>query len=86
MENWLRQVFMVISTALSVLTGGWADETLSARSFRLEQRQHWFGRLLRPVIDALFMYLPARVSGGPAHCQRAAKFEASRRLKPPEFR
>ena len=47
------------------------DETMSAGVWRMEQQGRWQGRVLRPVIDALFFF-------DPDHCRKAHKSELLR--------
>lgn len=59
---------------------GSPDETLSAASWRWERAGKWQGRLLRPLID--FIFLPVERD----HCRQS--FEAERRKAhlPAEYR
>lgn len=66
----------------SCLPGGWSDESLSSRSWRMSRRQldhtqHRGWETLRRVIDALL---------GPDHCQRAYLSEVARSQVPPALR
>lgn len=62
-----------------VLTLGNAapDETISAAAWRMEQENKWQGRLLRPVID--FLFLPIEKD----HCYKAwlAEINGTQRYK-----
>jgi hypothetical protein len=63
----------------------WADETMSSRAWRSEQRGKGMGRLMRPVIDALFWWqeIDPRYTG---HCHQAWARERSQDWRPPEQR
>lgn len=50
----LKQVAIAFDQLLNALGGGYADETISARCWRLEHRQPY--KILRPVIDGLFFW------------------------------
>jgi hypothetical protein len=66
----------------SCLPGGWSDESLSSRSWRMSRSsahepEHRGWGTLRRVIDALL---------GPDHCQRAYLSEVARSQVPPALR
>lgn len=69
----------------------YADETLSARTWRGARANKRLPRLLLPVIDAMFLWQTPDVAdedGTPirSHCHRAYLKEAQRRGLPPEYR
>lgn len=83
--QWLHQGFLVLDQALNWLStpfhrGAWADETLSARSWRAYRDGRLWGRLTRAPIDLLFFWQ------GPGHCERAYASERARLHSPPEQR
>ena len=60
--------------------GGWPDETLSSRAYRLSKN----GRHLpRKVIDALFFW---DREGGKRHCELSFESECKLKQLPPEAR
>lgn len=59
---------------------GYSDETLSARTFRAYRDGRIAGKVLMPIIDALFFWQ------GPNHCMNAYAKEKNRRGLPPEYR
>lgn len=64
--------------ANAMLAGGWADETLSARAWRLDgSKRRW--SIARRVIDALFFWQKN-------HCMQAWKSEQERLQMPPAYR
>lgn len=80
---WLIQVAVAIDQLLNALVpGGYADETISSRVFRLDRdkRGRW-APLLRPALDALF-----RLFGQQNHCYKAYQSELLRLQCPPEER
>ena len=62
-------------------TLSWADETLSARSYRAHRDGRLFGKLTMPPIDFVF-----GLWQGPEHCKNAWRKEIERRNLPPEYR
>lgn len=71
------QVVIAVDQLVNTLAGGWADETLSARAWRLQSRRVW--GLLRRTIDAAFFF-------DPSHCEQAFKYESQRGHLPPAYR
>lgn len=86
--RWLmypQQVFVAADQFLNALippvfTLSWADETLSARTYRAAKRGKLVGRLAMPVIDLLFFWQ------GKGHCMNAYIKERERANLPPEYR
>lgn len=76
--TWPRKIGVLIETVANVLAGGDADETVSARAFRLSQRNRAWAAA-RQVIDALF-YWDAVIVGGRTigHCEQAYILELVR--------
>ncbi len=64
--------------ANAMLAGGWADETLSARAWRLDGSKRLWS-IARRVIDALFFWQKN-------HCMQAWKSEQERLQMPPAYR
>ena len=71
----------------------YADETLSARTWRAYRDGRFFGRLFMPLFDWMFSWQRLDMSilnddGTPVrgHCQRAFWKEVQRRNEPPEYR
>ena len=75
---YLRQVLLAIDQLISALTGGWADETLSARAWRLKDK-HAFWLFAQGFIDGIFFW-------DPNHCEQSYIGEALRAQAPPELR
>ena len=65
---------------LLTLGKGHPDETISAASYRMEQEGKLAGRILRPLIDALFRPLERD------HCYRAWLSEVQRLQLPSAYR
>lgn len=71
----MLQVLIAIDQLGNALLGGWADETLSARAWRLRHDLPWLWRL----IDALFFW-------DAEHCRMSYESERLRTQSPPEER
>ena len=80
MRFWLLQNLLALDQWINALLGGWADETLSSRAWRTEQRCAALGRVFRPLIDLLA--LPFERD----HCRKSFDSEREQRQLPPEFR
>lgn len=85
-----EQLFIAVDQLLNVIatlltSRAWADETLSSRAWRAEVRGLWFGRIFRPLIDALFCWQAIRPDAT-GHCHQAYLREQERAGLPPEFR
>lgn len=76
------ELFLAIDQLLNVLLLGAADETLSARSYRADRDGKVFGRVFRPMIDALFFW---QDTGGLGHCRQAYEREKSRFYLPKDY-
>lgn len=96
-RNWFKQNALAFDQQLNSLLAGYADETLSARSFRLgdrDKRNDTWGRwrVMWVVVDLLFIYqdmLIQRKTGfrpAQGHCERAYQSEWLRMQLPPEYR
>lgn len=75
-KQWLIAVDQLINTTWPF--SGWADETLSARAYRMHtKRLRW--RIAMKLIDAVFFWQVF-------HCMQAFQAEQKRRHLPPEYR
>ena len=85
------QLFLAVNqlghVLLALLCGfrGWADETLSSRTWRSYAKGRIAGRLFRPVIDALFFWQTLRPDAD-GHCHHAHLNERDRLGLLPEMR
>jgi len=78
-ERWLRQLdqtWVAFDQLFNVLTGGWADETFSSRTWR--NRDHYPFKVLQHVINALAF--------NKNHCKEAFESERMHDDSPPELR
>ena len=68
------QIIIAIDQLFNALTWGWADETFSARCFRL-RRRNWLWAFMRRLVDVLFFW---DTKEGVKHCQGAFENEQKR--------
>lgn len=89
LDSWRQypqQVFIAVDQLVNALippiTGSlsYADETLSARSYRAHRDGKWFGKLTMKPINLLFFWQ------GKDHCKNAWVKEKDRRGLPAEYR
>lgn len=78
MKHYLLQVLISFDQFCNALCGGWADETLSSRSYRWWRDGHRLG-FMKVVVDTLFFF-------DANHCQDSFQSERLSRHLPPEFR
>lgn len=79
MQNYVLQILIAIDQVFNAILGGYADETLSARAWRTEQKGRIFGKFFRPLIDFVLFVQPD-------HCFKAYEAEQKRRHFPPDLR
>ena len=72
---YIKNNLIAFDQGLNTLLGGYPDETLSSRAYRLEQKGKLFGRLFRPLIDLLFFWQDE-------HCYEAYLSELNRKQFP----
>lgn len=73
----MKQILIAVDQLGNALLGGWADETLSSRCWRLRHQQPY--TFFRAVIDGLFFFQPE-------HCRMSFESERLRLQSPPEER
>jgi hypothetical protein len=74
---WLKQVAVAFDQFLNAIIGGWADETLSARCWRLRHVPGW--NVARFVVDLVLFF-------DRGHCEASYRSEVLRLQSPPETR
>lgn len=74
----LKQLLIAFDQMLNALIGGMADETLSARAYRIEDKAVAWA-WARQYIDTLFFWQPS-------HCESAYMAERKRKQLPGEYR
>ena len=73
----LLQVAIAFDQQINTLLGGYADETLSSRAWRCQNKSK-FWRIARSVIDSIFFWQPK-------HCSQAYLAEKLRKQLPDNF-
>jgi hypothetical protein len=73
----LKQTAIALDQLFNAIAGGYADETLSARSWRLQSTKPFY--YLRPVVDILFFW-------DKNHCFESYQSEFERKQLPNEYR
>lgn len=73
----LLEIAIAADQLVNALLGGYSDETMSARCWRLRTQKPY--RYLRPVIDGLFFWQAD-------HCKAAYESEVQRSQLPKEYR
>lgn len=71
------QLLIWIDQGFNVITGGWADETFSARCWRRQEEEVFC--IARKVVDAIFFF-------SKNHCYKSYLAEKERRGLPIEYR
>lgn len=80
MRHYALQVLIALDQLVNALLGGWADETLSSRAWRMEVKGRPWGRVMRPLIDVLAWPFEHD------HCRLSFESERTQRQHPPELR
>lgn len=86
MRAYFEQIFLAFDQLCNALippldgTISYADETLSARSYRAHRDGKFFGKLTMAPINLLFFWQ------GPNHCYNAFVKETERKNLPEEYR
>jgi hypothetical protein len=75
----IKQFLISVDQTLNTIAGGWADETLSARTYRNSRDGHSKWITAHKIIDAIFFWQPN-------HCYGSYLSETSRRQLPAEYR
>lgn len=75
----IQMIGNAASQLLNTLLGGWSDESVSSRSWRMSMRSRRWAAM-RALIDWLFRPF------GPGHCREAFNYERARLSRPPELR
>ena len=76
----IKQIGIAIDQLVNTLLGGFADESLSARSYRVAKKGYWYAKALEWFINLLFR--PFQKD----HCHKAYMSEIENRQLPPEYR
>lgn len=76
------QIIIALDQLFNALTWGWADETFSARCWRLKERNS-FWAFCRKSLDIVLFFDAAH---GMGHCERAYNYEKYRIHLPNEYK
>ena len=82
--NYLYHLLVALDQLANAALFGAADETLSARAYRVEQDGKLFGLFFRPVIDVAALLLT--LGWDRHHCRTAYESERSRKQLPKDYR
>lgn len=96
-RKWGHEVFVALDQLVNAVLAGYADETISARSYRLGSKAARLGRwdqwrVSWVIVDAMFIWQDWLIQIGTGykptigHCQRAYQSEVQRLQLPPEYR
>ena len=72
---YIKNNLIAFDQQLNTLLGGYPDETLSSRSYRLDKKGKLLGRVFRPLIDMIFFWQDK-------HCFQAYMSELNRKQFP----
>lgn len=78
MKAFLLQVLIAFDQLFNAIFGGWADETISSRAWRM-RGEGWGWKAAHNAIDWIFGFEPD-------HCRKAYESERERMQMPPELR
>ena len=84
MTTYLFHVLLGLDQLANTLLAGHADETLSARAWRVEQDGKVFGKIMRPAIDALAIVVTLGYDAN--HCRDSYESERKRKQLPTHYR
>lgn len=76
--EYLFQVLLSLDQLFNTILGGMADESLSSRAWRMENKNKKIGKILRPVIDGIIFW-------DKDHCYNSFISEVKRRQLPRSF-
>lgn len=77
--GWIKQNLVALDQQANTLLGGWADETLSSRAYRMAEKKQPVWGWTAKAINALFFW-----QGN--HCRGAHRDELERRQLPVHMR
>jgi hypothetical protein len=75
----MKQFLIAFDQLINTVFGGYADETISARSWRTEQDGKLFGKFFRPLIDTILFF-------DKDHCYNSYVSEKRRKQFPDHYR
>lgn len=80
--NHFEEILLGLDQFVNTLCGGYADESISARCWRMNKKQRWRGKwwFFRRMVDLLFIWQKKH------HCCYAYRSEVMRRQYPSEYK
>jgi hypothetical protein len=72
-RDWLYQVVVALDQTSNAICGGFADETMSSRAYRMNHRYPF--KTYEKIINALFFWQPD-------HCRKAYESELTGKQRP----
>jgi hypothetical protein len=72
----ILQIAVALDQLVNTIFGGYADETMSSRCWRLREYQPY--KVLRPAIDAVLFF-------DPRHCETSYLNEIARKYQPADL-
>lgn len=75
----MKQFLIAVDQVFNTILCGYADETLSARAWRAENRGRILGKIFRPTIDFIFFFEKD-------HCYKSYLAEVQKRQFPRDYR
>jgi len=79
MKFTLIQILIAIDQLANAISGGWADETLSSRAYRMREKKHKYWGWTANMIDAMFFFQKE-------HCYNSWLEEVNRQQSHPSTR
>jgi len=83
--DWIKrfalQFLVAVDQLANVFIGGYADETLSARAYRMKTKGQKYWGWTAKAIDMLFFW-----QSNPSHCERAYLAEIKRHQFPKDYK
>lgn len=76
--TYLKNVLIGIDQLVNTLLGGYPDETMSARAYRLEYNGKLIGKILRPIIDCIMFW-------DDNHCKESYESEVLKKQLPKDY-
>ena len=77
LTHYIFQVLLAVDQLANALLLGYADESISARAYRLRRYFHWYWTMV--LLDKIFFWHKA-------HCRESYFAEVGRRHLPKEYR
>ena len=80
LKHHVYQFIIAVDQLVNVATLGWADETFSARCWRMQDKRYW--SFMCRLVDVIFFW---DTKDGMSHCEWAHDKEQKREHMPSEY-